>query len=186
MKKLLFSLLLLAMTGAAFAQSEHGYTIKGDNKKDRDVNTDWMDKFYVGGGIGGLSFSSASTSIGLNFVGGYRWTDRLNTGVGLGYQYYENKYYDYKYNIYSTQFFTQYQVYGPIYAMGMYEYNFLNFNGDNYNYDGLFFGGAYNQPLGGNAVVSFMVMYNVLYDDLNKEDGYSSPLYYGVNIMVGF
>ncbi|PIB36396.1 hypothetical protein BFP72_13815 [Reichenbachiella sp. 5M10] len=186
MKRICSVLVIMVMTvGVSLAQSKGGYTIEGD-RGGREGNGEWMEKVYVGGGVAGLSFSERITSIGFTVIGGYRWTDRLNTGIGMSYQYFEDKYYDDKYNVFGPQAFAQYQIYGPIFGMVLYEYNVLNYNGRNYNYDGLFLGAGYSQNLGGKAVVNFYLLYNVLYEQDNREDGYSSPYSIGVNFMVGF
>lgn len=185
MKKLVvISLFFALMTGVAMGQSRNGYTIEGDKRGDQ--NREWMDKVYVGGGIGSLFFSDRETSLAVSVIGGYRWTERFNTGVGLSYQFYEDKYYDYKYNVYGTNVFAQYALYGPFFLMAQYEYNVLRYETQNLNYDGLFLGGGYSQPLGSKGAINFYVLYNVLYEPDNFEDGYATPLSVGANIMVGF
>ncbi|UXP33988.1 hypothetical protein N6H18_08520 [Reichenbachiella agarivorans] len=185
MKTTLFTLLLILTTQLVFAQSSAGYTIEGDRPGKKERNTDWTEKIYIGGGLAGLSFSDRITSVGFSVLGGYRWTDRLNTGLGMSYQYFEDKYYDDKYNVFGPQIFAQYLIYGPIFGMAQYEYNILNYNGRNYNYDGLFLGAGYSQSVG-KVSINFYLLYNVLYEENNREDGYSSPYSIGANFMVGF
>ncbi|MCV9389200.1 hypothetical protein [Reichenbachiella ulvae] len=189
MKKLSLCLSFVLVSLLSFAQSEHGYTIEGEGKKrnSKNVDTDWTENFFLGGGISGLYFNQNETVFGFAVNGGYRWSERFITGVSMGYYYHGFKNPDFHYNIYSPQLFAQYRIYGPINAMALYEYNFLKSSiGDKFSYDGLFLGGSYNQSIGSNGVVSIFVLYNVLYDEFDQESGYSSPLYYGMNFMFGF
>ncbi len=188
MKTLIFICCLLTAGLASVAQSDSGYSIEGDNGR-RDTNTDWMDKIYVGGGIGGLSFSQNQIYASFSLLGGYRWTEKLNTGVGYTYQYTSYKDVNISLHNHGVNVFTQYMIYKPIFLMAQYEY--LSFQGlytdlttyrDSYN--SVMLGGGYSQQLSKKAAINFYVLYDVTYD--KDRSPYGTPWYIGLNFAVGF
>ncbi|SHK16595.1 hypothetical protein SAMN04488028_103218 [Reichenbachiella agariperforans] len=185
MKKLVvISLFFALMTGVAMGQSRNGYTIEGDKRGNQ--NREWMDKVYVGGGIGSLFFSDRETNVGVSVLTGYRWTEKLNTGVGLTYQYYKWKPTNTNYNDYGVNVFAQYAIYPPFFLMAQYEYLNLDYVEERRGYDAFFVGGGYSQNIGGKAAINFYALYNVTYRTGRDNGRYASPWSIGVNIMVGF
>lgn len=112
----------------------------------------WVEKVYVGGGLGGLTWSQDYFSASLYGMVGYRFTDKLNSGVGINYQYFNDKVFNYSINNYGFNFFTQYQVYDPFFLMAQYEIYFIEqFEGGRRQMDALLLGGGVSQPLGGKG-----------------------------------
>ena len=148
----------------------------------------WMDKVYVGGGLGGFSISSDAVFVSANGLVGYKFTDKLEAGMGLNYQYAKNKIIDVSYNDWGLNWFAMYHVYSPAFLMARYEILFLDEVG---NYDTFLIGGGISQPAGSRAAINFYALYNVTYNTNlppgSPENGrYDSPWVIGMNVGVGF
>lgn len=147
----------------------------------------WLDKVYVGGGIGGIGISNDRVWASVNGQVGYRITDKWNVGTGLSYQYFKWKEpINQSFHDYGLSFYTQYIIYEPFFAMAQYEILFLDQVEGRETYDTFLVGGGISQPLGNKGFMNFFVLYNVLYTDGGDNGRYDSPWVVGMNFGVGF
>ena len=116
----LIALICVFYTSQSMAQENY------DNVLGRDKPT-WIDNVYVGGGLGGLTWSQNYFSASVYGMVGYRFTEKLNAGVGINYQYFNDKINDFSINNYGFNFFTQYQIYEPFFIMAQYEVYFIEY-----------------------------------------------------------
>ncbi|MGL1887705.1 MAG: hypothetical protein OCD76_14405 [Reichenbachiella sp.] len=186
MRTLLIVLCLMTAGFVTMAQSEGGYSIKGD--KGRSVDTDWMDKFYVGGGIGSLSWNSYGSSIGVSALAGYRWTEKINTGLGYDYYYEASNSSDVNLHTHALNVFTQYLIHDPVFLMAQYQlWNYRFIQGDQTIVKGVgnavMLGGGYSQRISNRSTINAFVLYDVLYE---KDVTPYGPVHYGINFTVGF
>jgi hypothetical protein len=163
-------------------------------------------RIIFGGGLG-LSFGDV-TAISIAPMVGYRITDNLAAGIGLGYQYLRIKdffelrdangnppqYYDYKTSIYSGSVWARYLVFTNFFAHAEYEQNFMSFtrpefdhNGSgsieeykiNYRSPAMLLGAGYRQPVTDNSSFVVMALYDVIQDEY-------SPYYDRIDVRFGF
>ncbi|UXX77928.1 hypothetical protein N7E81_11180 [Reichenbachiella carrageenanivorans] len=179
-KKLsLIALFCLLFVMQSFAQRE--YNALGN---DRPA---WVDKIYVGGGLGGFGISDNQVWVNVSGQVGYRITEKWNAGVGITYQYFKYKRpIEQSFNDYGVNFFTQYVVYQPFFVMARYEIFFLDQIDSRATYDTFLLGGGITQPMGGKGFLNFYALYNVLYSDGGDNGRYDSPWVIGMNIGIGF
>ncbi|MEO9964277.1 MAG: hypothetical protein ABJF11_00720 [Reichenbachiella sp.] len=180
-KNSFFLLLLCVLIGPlTYAQSEYN-PLGGDRPA-------WLDKVYVGGGIGGISFSSNQTYVNLSVMAGYRFTERLNSGVAVNYIYqdYDDGFIEFTRKGLGWNFFTQYTVYEPFFLMARYDIYTIWQDDFKTNLDALLFGGGVNQSIGGKGFMSLYALYNVLHSIDPVENLYASPWVIGANIGLGF
>src|SRR5215216_5004176 len=85
MKKSFLALLLMLCTGAAFSQTVYNSSGRTGNRKSQKERGFDPDRLVFGGGLG-ASFGTY-TAVSVSPVIGYRFTDWLAAGVGVGYQY---------------------------------------------------------------------------------------------------
>ena len=81
-------------------------------------------RVYYGGTFGG-SWGSTYSYFLVEPLVGYRWTEKLSTGVGLGYKYYKDKVFDYSSDGYTGRLFARYIIIPQLYAHT--EYAFESF-----------------------------------------------------------
>lgn len=175
--------ILLALICVFFARNGNAQNYGDVLGNDRPS---WVDKIYVGGGLGGFGFSSDRTWVNVSGQVGYRITDKWNAGVGLTYQYFKWKIPpEQSFNDYGLSFYTQYVIYEPFFAMAQYEILFLDTFEGRTNEDRMLIGGGISQPMGGRGFVNLYALYNVLY---NQEEDlrYDSPWVIGMNFGIGF
>ncbi|SMD38361.1 hypothetical protein SAMN04488029_3766 [Reichenbachiella faecimaris] len=180
-KKLtLLALICVLFASSSFAQENYGNVLGNDRPA-------WMDKVYVGGGLGGFGISSDRVWLNLSGQVGYRITPKWNTGVGLTYQYFKWKEpINQSFNDYGLSFYTQYIIYQPFFAMAQYEILFLdNFDGRD-TYNTFLLGGGISQPMGNKGFINLYALYNVLYSDGGDNGRYDSPWVIGMNFGIGF
>ena len=165
------SWILIAVIGLASFSAQ---AQKGDYQIDEQSN--FMDRVYVGGGMG-LSGGSWGTSISLSPIVGYMVSSRLSVGVGATYQYYKYKdnFYDYSDNRYGGSLFARMNLFKQIFAYG--EYSFLNYsiNGDSNNRATAYrlpIGAGFSQNIGPRSSFNIVAAYDMLYE-LNGP--YGSP-----------
>lgn len=181
MTKKVFLIALLCALSAQFAFAQGEYNALG---KDRPA---WLDKVYVGGGIGGIGISSDRIWASVNGQVGYRITEKWNVGMGLSYQYFKWKEpINQSFNDYGLNFYTQYVVYDPFFVMAQYEILFLDQVESRETYDTFLIGGGISQPMGSRGFLNFFALYNVLYTDGGDNGRYDSPWVIGMNFGVGF
>lgn len=153
-------------------------------------------RLFFGGNLG-LQFGNM-TLVDVSPLIGYRLTENVDVGISLTYKYYKvsdyfqygNTTFDLEANILGGGIFTRYNFTENLFAHVEIEY--LNFNQVNYTIynngivkenenvgiTSIFVGGGYKQPMGENAFVTIMVLYN-LNETMNSP--YSNPI-----IRVGF
>ena len=147
-----------------------------------------FDRMYFGG-----NFSASFGDITLVYVSpivGYMITRGLSAGVGITYQYYKNKFYNYESNTYGGKIFARQNINIlklPLFAYA--EYESLNLeiqrfdlNGEAYLarewYPRMYLGGGFFQPIGRRSGFFILVMYDVIYGGSGSP--YSSPWVYRI------
>lgn len=188
-------LVLLVFVGVSYASAQDVYTSSGRpgyHKKTNKQSGYDPDRLIIGGGVI-ASLGGGFANFGVNAIVGYRFTDRLSAGVGLGYQYFQQPdldfstyyttYYD-KENIIYPNLWARFTVWRGLYITGTYEHDFIQLNqpyfdvftntqttvNSNVSADCLLFGVGYKQRIAGR--VSFFI--EVLYDVLQEQ---YSPYY---------
>lgn len=210
MKKILLALIVSVTGVSAFAQdtvySSSGRPVSDYRKrqKEEDKKFDKSKLIFGGGLIFGIG--NGITNLGLSPIVGYRFTDKLAAGIGLGYQYYGNKqakqYYDtsqptpypvndfhLKTSIYSASLWARYLVFNNIFVhlepeMNSYK-RFVDWE-NNYSVElervfvpSILVGAGIRQPITDRLSLVGILLYDVL-----QEPG--SPYYRRVDIRFGF
>ncbi len=170
---LLFLGFILLQTNS-FAQRE----IYGDSIPFRD-------RLYFGGNLG-LQFGTI-TLVDVSPLAGVMITPKLSGGVGMTFQYYDNKRFQgAEGTSYGGRLFGRYNVFPNIFVHTEFE----SINWETYDIfaedfrriwtDALFLGGGYFAPFGPRGGANFTFLYNVLHD--NRTSYYAEPYV----IRVGF
>lgn len=148
-------------------------------------------RWFWGGGIG-VGFGDV-TYIEVSPFVGYRATDRLSVGAGALWRHREDDRYgrDLSTTDYGGSLFARYSVYGPFFLQGEYEY--LNYeyyrtgqDTDRTSANSFFAGGGIAQPLGANASLFFLAMYNLSYGSYDEPKPYDNPWVIRAGVSVGF
>ncbi|MBN3521724.1 hypothetical protein JYB62_17075 [Algoriphagus lutimaris] len=145
----------------------------------------FKDRLYFGGNFG-MQFGSV-TLLDLSPLVGVMITPRFSSGLGVTYQYFNDKrYIGGETSSYGGRIFSRYNVLPNIFTQA--EFESINF--DNYNIlqdrferiwaNSLFLGGGYFAPFGPRGGANFTFLYNVLHDNLRSP--YGEPYV----IRVGF
>ncbi|MEQ9287303.1 MAG: hypothetical protein RIG77_10370 [Cyclobacteriaceae bacterium] len=174
MKKVLFFLMIgLGISTATSAQ----------NQNDIDERSDWQERIFMGGNMG-LQVGN-QTYVNLSPTMGYRITNALSAGVGVSYIY--TKAFGQSRTHYGGNVFGRANIADPFFAMVQYEYLSVDVGveGRRLGLKSFLVGGGIQQPLGGNAVASFTVMYNLSYVE-GEPSAYNSPIVIGGGITLGF
>ena len=162
--KQIVTILTLVLLGSfnLFAQ-------KGDYELADESN--FMDRVYVGGGLG-LSGGSWGGSVSISPIVGYMVSNRLSVGVGATYQYYKYNsntpgISDYSDNRYGGSVFARMNLVRQVFAYG--EYSFLNYsiNGDSNNRDTAYrlpIGLGFSQSMGARSSFNIVAAYDMLYE----------------------
>lgn len=142
---------------------------------------DWS-KVYFGGGLGG-GFTSFEAAFNISPIMGYRFTERFSAGIGLTYNYYENRLYKptYKVNIYGGSIFAQQIITNFLFAHA--EYEALNGpwvypTNRRFFIHNVWVGGGLRQTAGSNAAMMITVLWNL------NQSIYSYPLSPQIRIGV--
>jgi hypothetical protein len=160
-----------------------------DQLKGADNQSVW-DRMFFGGNLG-LQFGDL-TYIDVSPLVGYKITEQFHAGIGATYIYYKyNDYYgSYETSIYGGRIFSRYYPFENFFAHIEYEIlnlevpagpssangNYENLVRDNIN--SLMVGGGYAQPLGGNAAMVIMLLFNLTEEPYSP---YANPI-----IRIGF
>lgn len=93
MKRILIVLTLCLCVQGAFAQEVYNSSGKKGEAKRKDLKPKGFDasRLVLGGGAI-LSFGTGYANVGISPMIGYKITDKFAAGIGLGYQFYRNKY----------------------------------------------------------------------------------------------
>ena len=180
MARMLCFLLLLTTPFITLAQGEAN-SLKGTPVRERIV---------TGGGMG-LGFGSAQDFVSVSPIIGYRLTQKLMAGVNLTYMYVNYKFIDVKVNNYGFGPFTRFTVYRNIFLQAEYEH--LNYEFPiagtretaRQGFNSFLAGGGFIQPIGRNAGLYFMALYNFSYTPM-KASPYDSPLVLRGGLTFGF
>jgi hypothetical protein len=172
MKKYLLVLWVLGLCSVATAQ----------NQNDIDERSDWQERIFFGGNLG-LQFGG-QTYVNLSPTMGYRLTNAVSVGVGVSYIY--QKVFNISRTHYGVNTFARVNITDQFFGMAQYERLSVDVGveGRRVGLSSMLVGGGIQQPLGGNAVASFTVLYNLSYKEGNSL--YNSPLVIGGGITLGF
>ena len=179
-KTWLTTLLSLAIFFPILAQKQ--YLTQSQQKQ---TNTNFWDKVYFGGDFG-LGFGT-TTLINISPLMGYKFTEDLSAGVGITYLYYKDASFSpaFETNTYGGRLFGRYYLPFMPNIFAHAEYEVLNYDFMMYDpYYNLFtksrvtahnflIGGGYSQPVGENASIDAMILYNL---NENAESLYQNPI----------
>jgi hypothetical protein len=179
MKKLLLPFLFTCIAIGANAQW---------GEEPMDEKPSIRDRMFFGGGFG-LSFSSYYDYFSVSPIVGFKVTPKLATGVGFQYRYTKYKQFnpEFKTNDYGISPFIRYNIVGPLFVHAEYEY--LNFEyslSERISYGSFLAGGGFFQPLGRNAGLFALALYNFSYKTNTTRQPYNSPWVLRVGITAGF
>lgn len=152
---------------------------------DPEEKTPFKDRIYYGGNFG-MSFGTI-TFIDISPLAGVMITDKLSSGLGVTYQYFDDRRFVGASNsLYGGRFFTRYNVFPNIFLQGEYEslnFEFYNFSTDTIGrswVNALLVGGGYFMPFGERGGANFTFLYNLSFDP--RRSPYNEPYI----IRVGF
>ncbi len=150
------------------------------------------DRLFLGGNLGGISFSSQGSALDLSPVIGYRVTEKFSAGAGPIYQFWSDRTAGIRVNNYGAKIFARHVLFGSVFAHT--EYELLNikhyfpdlssgqWQSERRNVGSFFVGGGYTQPLGGTSSLMIIALYNL------NQTQYSprmSPLYLSMGFGIG-
>lgn len=159
MKRLVFSVMWVSCSVLAWGQRD----------SDGNAKPSFMERVYVGGGLGFTSGTNASygryTFIGLYPIIGYKVTNQFSAGATLTYQYYNYPDNNYSVTQYGISPFVRYN-FGQMFVYS--EYMILNSptydpNTPRKVYNRWLMGIGYSMPLGKRGALNAMGLYDVLY-----------------------
>jgi hypothetical protein len=143
------------------------------------------DRMFFGGNFA-LSLGTL-TYIDISPLAGAMITNRFSTGVGVTYQYFnDRRFVGGNNSIYGGRVFTRYNIFSNIFAHGEYEslnLDVFNRRAERFQREwvpGLFLGGGYFTPFGNRGGANITLLYNLLYDNIRSP--YNQPYV----IRVGF
>ncbi len=206
MRQMLCTLLLCAGFLSVSAQDVYNSSGKANGYRKKEQKGYDPAKLVLGGGLN-AGLSSDYANFGISPKVGYKLTDFLSAGVGLGYQYY--KIYDYTlqnnqaqyqhYNIIFPGVWAKCMVYNPIFIAADFEYDITNLRYYVPDYSSgtadrairktqsvtaacMLVGAGFKQSLGGRTSATFEIMYDLLQADYSP---YKNQLVYRAGIYVG-
>ncbi|HRY32989.1 MAG TPA: hypothetical protein P5531_08475 [Bacteroidales bacterium] len=163
------SLLALLFT-AAFSS---GYTQPGKTtqKSKTPDPVPLSERIFFGGDLG-LQFGDV-VIVDISPLAGYKFTEKLVAGLGITYQYYKDKRFSpaFSTSIYGGRLFSRYFIMENIFAHA--EYELLNYDAlfvdpyslysfkDRITANNVYVGVGYRQPIGGNAAIDLLILYNL-------------------------
>ena len=187
MKKLTLAIVFSMVGTLAFAQW---------GEEQLSDKPSWKERIFVGGGLGGLSFSSYYDYFALNGLVGYKITPKLAGGVQISYRFTNYKQFtpEFKANDYGVSPFLRFNFYGPLFLHAEYEYlsyEGIYSSGEEYRkgYDSFMAGGGFFQPIGRKAGFFLMALYNFSYEEAGQNGDvspYNSPFVLRAGITAGF
>ncbi|NQW28384.1 MAG: hypothetical protein HQ474_10780 [Flammeovirgaceae bacterium] len=150
----------------------------------------FFDKMYFGGGFG-LNFDKSYFSFNLTPYGAYKLTEKFSVGLGINYQYWNDKLYEVDANNFGGNIFSRYRLARQLFISAKLEFLSIEFvRNDKTSYRE----GFYNFPVGIGYVVplskyaSFYLIgqYDLLYDTTTKNGAYNTPWILEGGFGVGF
>lgn len=149
------------------------------------------DRWFFGGGLG-LGFGDVSY-VTVSPFAGYRLTDAWSVGAGLQYRYRSDTRFDRDLSTTDVggSLFTRYQLPGPFFVHGEYEYLSYQYYRSNLTktrtgVSSVLVGGGLSRSLGRNASFFAMVLYNLSYSSYDTVSPYSSPWTVRAGVGIGF
>lgn len=153
------------------------------NSDNSNPEYDFKSRLFFGGGLG-LQFGSM-TLIEISPLVGYKVTPKWSLGVSPTYKYYHyNAYYgSTSTNVFGGSIFSRYTIFENVFAHVEYETLFYNIQEPGYptarlQFNSFFVGGGYNQRIGGNSAMYFLLLWNL---NDTPDSPYVNPV-----IRVGF
>lgn len=144
-------------------------------------NIPWQQKLIFGGNLG-LQIGG-ETKIDVSPEIGYKITEDIIAGVGITYQYYRWKLYNYSTSLYGGKIFSKYYFMENVFGHAEFEMLSLEsevfdpqgINGDVNRFwiQSLFVGGGYKQPIGQNSAFVITVLWNL---NETTTSPYSNPI----------
>lgn len=157
----------------------------GQYRAPKSSNGSFADKVYFGGG-GGFSGGSQYLNISVSPLIGYKITEQFSAGLQITYQYV--KFIDATANNYGGGPFLRYNFTQKLFGYSQYEY--LNYQAlgygndrERFDFNSLFVGIGYSEPIGNKAAFNITALYNLLHQD--GRSPYQSPLVFRVGIVAG-
>jgi hypothetical protein len=152
---------------------------------DPDMNPSLKERMYFGGNfslqLGTITFIEVSP------LSGVMLTEKLSTGLGATYQYFNDRRFAGGNNhIYGGRTFVRYNIFPKVFAYSELEalnLDVYNVRNENFNREwvpGFFVGGGYFSPAGNRGGVNFTLLYNLMHD--NRRSPYNEPFV----VRVGF
>jgi len=203
MKTLSILLIALALCSISFAQQDSTDYVdpnyKAEKAKEPKAKKSMSNRVYFGGTFG-LTIGSY-TSVLIEPMVGFRMTEKLSTGIGIGYEYGKAQYTNgssFTFNNYLGRVFSRYVIIPKLYAHveymlksydKIYKFDsqnpFIN-NSSRTTVPFLFVGGGYRSPAGKGFLV-VQVLFNVLQSNPNSSEVYPSGIpYLSIGYMGGF
>lgn len=153
---------------------------------DPEESPSLKDRMYFGGNFG-ISFGTI-TFIDVSPLAGVMITDKLSSGVGATYQYFnDSRFLGGSNALYGGRVFNRYNIYPNVFLHG--EYESMNF--EVYNFDSnsirrewvnaFLVGGGYFMPFGQRGGVNFMFLYNLNFDI--RRSPYNEPYVIRVGLV---
>ncbi len=141
----------------------------------------WLDRGYLGAGLGGLGIGTDGYygryfTVGISGQAGYMLTKSLSTGIGAEYQFTSYSDLHQSNNLYVVYPFVRYNI-KDFFIQTDYDFYSLNVDLDKNKQrrviERLFLGLGYSRYSGGRARFNFLVSYDLLYPSGNA---FLSPL----------
>lgn len=143
------------------------------------------DRMFYGGNFG-MSFGTI-TFLDISPLAGVMITDKLSSGLGMTYQYFNDSRFTGSSNsLYGGRIFSRYNVFPNIFLQAEYEslnFEFFNFTTETIGrswVNALLVGGGYFMPFGERGGANFTFLYNLNFDP--RRSPYNEPYI----IRVGF
>jgi hypothetical protein len=176
--------------GSLCAQKDSVYTGTKPGKKPNDPKDrpSWYEKITYGGNV--QAYLGNPTFIYLAPTIGYQFTDKLNVGVGVIYNYTSGNYNGYKYSssIYGGHSYARFNVTESFFLLGQYDRllqpDYYSIDPDKKIWVNYAMGGfGYSQRLGTNLVMNTSLMYNFTYN--RRYSIYPTPIVFQVGFTAG-
>ena len=179
MKRVLLTMIFLGLSAIILAQTQDTLKPKHPPRDYESRNPfDWK-KVFFGGNIG-LQFGNI-TIVDISPRIGYKFTERISSGIGGTYQYLNYPYYNFTTNIYGGRVFAQAKITELIFAYGEYELlsvERFDILGGRIAVENIYGGLGLRQPIGPRSSYFIMALWNF---NQSRYSLYSNPL-----IRMGF
>jgi len=189
-------ILLVSVSNAQQTYNSSGGRSNAQKKKKEQKGFD-PQKLIFGGGLS-LGLGTVTT-LGVSPIIGYRITDRVSAGIGMGYQYmrikdYYASGYDYKASILYPSAWARCLVFRNFFVQAEFEHDFQTFNNyefdpggsgavvtvkEKYDNNALLLGAGLRQPVTQNSSFVIMGLYDVIQDP-------NSPYLGQIDFRFGF